>query len=163
MTRAEDLTALKVALAEESQHYRQLLDVSREHHEALLAGERRAVERSLQRQLQIIAGCRMSTEERRERTDALARQLGLGAPCTTGRILAALPEAGAALQREYDAMRAVSAELAALNEQNQRLVTHRLDLLQGDFAALGQLVREATGRGEGSGEPVEGSLISQRA
>jgi len=163
MTSVEDVAALKTALAEEAQHYRQLLDVSREHHEALLAGDRRGVERSLQRQLQVVAGCRMSTEERRDQTDRLARQLGLGAPCTTGRVLAALPGASEALRREYDAMRAVSDELAALNEQNQRLVTHRLDLLQGDFEALGRLVREATGRGEGSGEPVEGSLVSERA
>jgi hypothetical protein len=164
MERREHLTRLRGELAAEAECYRALLLACQEHRGVLLAGKAAAMEDSLRHQLRLLTACNEASRARSAASRALAGELGLGEPCSTGRLLASLPPAEAAALREpYTQMQELSGKLADQNAQNRQLAEHRLDLMQGDFASLQRLVCEATGRPLAEGETGEGSLISTRA
>lgn len=163
MERTEALSRLESRLEIETERYRELLIASRAHREALVSGKPEALEERLSRMLETLDGCRGATLARMEQVDLLAADLGLGVPCSAGRLLAALPpEQSERLAARHQAMIEVSAALAVQTSQNRSLAEHRLDLLRGDFHSLQQMVISAVscidpGGGEG------GKLLSAKA
>lgn len=162
MLSADELRRLEALLRNELEAWETLEARTREHHDALLAGEAAAVERTLRAQVGAVASAREHSEARVAVTRALGEALGEGTSCTLGRLLGALPDGDDALRRIQQALRASAERLGELNAANRRLSEHRLDLLQGDFAALQAMLAAATG-GTDDGRPVEGSLLSLRA
>ena len=164
MDRRKGLTALASALHKETEGYGRLLAASHEHGDSLLTGKPESIEATLQEQLRAMEDCRQGTNNRLEQTQTMASDLGLGAPCSTGRLLRALPDGETdALAEPYEKMKRTSAQLVEQNARNRRLSEHRLDLLQGDFESLQRMARRAAGHDEDDGEPVEGSLLSTKA
>jgi hypothetical protein len=163
MERDQRLEALTGALQGELRQYGDLLEASRQHQEALLSGETGKVEKCLQMQMTSLEGCRRNTAIRQELTTDLAQELGLGQPCTTGRLMAMLPGGGGEkLRRIYKDLKSLTDQLISSNQGNQRLSEHRLDLLQGDFKAMHELVSRNL-KNKPDGEKVEGSLLSIKA
>lgn len=157
------LDRLTQLLLDEGSQYAELVTKSRAQHEALQAGEQAAIEGSLHEQIGALQRCREVSEARATYSASLAEELGLGAPCGTGRLLAALPGEGGELRRAHATMCDLSAELQELNAKNRHITEHRLDLMQGDFTSLQTMIARATGKSEESGEPAQGSLISLQA
>jgi hypothetical protein len=162
MLSAEDTRALEAQLAAENAAYADLLAATGAHHAALLAGEPAAVEASLRAQLAALGPCRLASEARAAGTQALAAALGLALPCRTGRLLGALPELPG-LRTAYAELQARHEDLRQLNAANRRLDEHRLDLLQGDFAALQAMLMGAASDESGGGPVASGSFLSLRA
>jgi hypothetical protein len=162
MLNADDLTALADRLAAESEAYAALLAATGAHHAALLAGAPSGVEASLHTQLAALAVCRGASDARAACTQELAAALGLGLPCRTGRLLGVLPESPV-LRTAYAELRQRCDELRQLNAANRRLDEHRLDLLQGDFAALQAMLTGAASGDPGNGPSASGSFLSLRA
>ena len=162
MLRPEDLTSLATLLADETAAYTALLDATGAQHAALLAGAPPAIEASLLAQVAALAACRRASDARASRTQELAQALALALPCSTGRLLGVLPEARA-LQAAYDRLRSCGDELRELNAANRRLDEHRLDLLQGDVAALQAMLTGAAGGTTADGDSKTGSFLSLRA
>jgi len=162
MLHAEDLNGLAILLAAETAAYAALLGATGAHHAALLAGAPAGVETSLHAQLAALAACRRATDARAECTQALAAVLELPVPCSTGRLIGVLPEARA-LRAAHAELRGCCDELRELNAANRRLDEHRLDLLQGDVAALQAMLTGVRGGTAAGGDPTTGSFLSLRA
>jgi hypothetical protein len=162
MLRAEDLSPLAAVLAAETTAYAELLGATGAHHAALLAGAPAGVEASLHAQMAALAACRRASDARAQCTQSLAAALGLALPCSTGRLLGVLPESRA-LRAAYAELRACGDELRALNAANRRLDEHRLDLLQGDVAALQAMLSGVATGAVADGDPATGSFLSLRA
>ncbi len=156
----EKLTELMIA---EQVCYGELLDRSRDHHEALLSGKPEAVEGSLREQVSALGRCRAASEERVVISRELSSAMGLGEQCGTGRLIAHLPGEGGPLREAHSSLREQTRELQELNGFNRRLTEHRLDLMQGDLVSMQSIIARAAGRTGENGEPVEGSLISLKA
>jgi hypothetical protein len=156
----EYLTELMVA---EQGCYDELLDRSRDHHEALLGGEPTAVESSLRAQIKSVERCRAASEQRVMVSRELSVSMGLGEDCGTGRLIARLPGDGGALRKAHGRLSERTVELQELNGFNRRLTEHRLDLMQGDLVSMQSIIARAAGRTDENGEPLEGSLISLKA
>ena len=162
MTRERDLEVLVEALRVEAKGYREMIAASREQTECLLGGDNEAIGRSLNRQMDAAELSRGLSEQRLALTSGLARELGLGEPCSTGRLLGALPGECEELRLAHSEMREICGELDGINKQNQRLTEHRLDLLKGDFEAMESMIRELGGAEQNSGGD-EGRLLSVKA
>ncbi len=157
------LDKLEALLLEEAKEYADLVTKSRAQNEALLVGEQPAIEASLHEQIGALQRCQIASEARATYSAELSTELGLGAPCGTGRLLGALPGGDDGLRRAHAAMCDLSAELQELNAKNRNLTEHRLDLMQGDFTSLQSMIARAAGKSGESGEPAQGSLISLQA
>jgi hypothetical protein len=163
MLNDDALRRLESLLAAEREAWASLETATQEHHAALLAGEAAGVERTLREQVSAVHAARERSEARVELTRSLGEALGEGAACSLGRLLGVLPGEREALLEAQAALRAGVERLGELNAANRRLSEHRLDLLQGDFAALQAMLAAATGGTADDGRPAGGSLLSLRA
>ncbi|MCP4548361.1 MAG: flagellar protein FlgN [bacterium] len=162
MNHDDNLQQLINALREEAEGYRELLVASDEQTDCLIKGDTSAISLNLQRQMEAMELSRRLSEHRHNITRVMARGLNLGDPCSTGRLLAALPGDNEELLTAHSLMKDITMQLTDSNGTNRRLLEHRLDLLNGDFESMHKMLHELTNSTE-SDNSVEGALLSVKA
>ncbi|MDP6419393.1 MAG: flagellar export chaperone FlgN [Candidatus Krumholzibacteria bacterium] len=156
------LQELMDAAKVESEAYRRLLAVMNEHQDALLRQCPESINEALQRNLASLESGKQACNRRVEITRSLCKTLNIRIEEGSARIIACFQgDEMMALQEIYLELGQLGREIQSQNERNRQMIEHSLDLLHGDFQALGQLAKKASNRREEDGG--EGVILSLRA
>lgn len=156
------LRELMEAAQVESEAYRDLLAAMNEHQEAILRQCPESISVALQRNLESLEAGKNACTRRVEITRSLCKILQISIEEGSARIIACYEgDEMRALQEVYLELGQLGREVQSRNERNRQMIEHSLDLLHGDFQALGQLAKKASNRREEDGG--EGVILSLRA